>query len=456
MVDVAVPHATRTSRHPWGVIGVLGLLVPGIQLVVALTVAVNWDGAAVAGVVVAGVVGALASIAALWWLQGALVRPVQRLNGDLGAIAHTRPDLSTRLSSHAGTSVEPAARGLERLLGLAHDMVGDTRRMSVSISIGATRMDHMMSVTARSAREQSDLADVVLQTSRDNDAAMTQVASAARSVAASTGAHLAAAEASSGELVDVSRRMDGISDRLGTYRDKVHELAATSRAIREIGALIDEVSDQTNLLALNAAIEAARAGEVGRGFAVVADEVRKLAEKVKSATATIAESTGRMITLVDSTASETESIADDARVTRDVVARSSASFASMVGDFRAMGTQLIEINEAVARLDAGNAENQARVDAIHALSREVSKRMSESLRQSRELRDATETVQSLVARFRLGSSAFDRVFGATEAARDRIAEVLEQALARGVDVFDTRYRPIPDTDPPRFHTRYDA
>ena len=67
---------------------------------------------------------------------------------------------------------------------------------------------------------------------------------------------------------------------LSAFNGTVQELATTSRSIRDIGALINDISDQTNLLALNAAIEAARAGEVGRGFAVVADEVRKLAEKV--------------------------------------------------------------------------------------------------------------------------------------------------------------------------------
>ncbi len=57
------------------------------------------------------------------------------------------------------------------------------------------------------------------------------------------------------------------------------ELHRNVGEIKDIIAMVKDISEQTNLLALNAAIEAARAGEAGRGFAVVAEEVRKLAEE---------------------------------------------------------------------------------------------------------------------------------------------------------------------------------
>jgi len=158
---------------------------------------------------------------------------------------------------------------------------------------------------------------------------------------------------------------------------------------------------------------------VGRGFAVVADEVRKLAEKVKSATGVISESTSNMIKLVENTLGETEKINEDAQHTRQVVERSSSKFQTMVSDFGVMTEQLAEITEAMQGLGRTNADINGKVSEIHGLSQDAGRKMTESLEQSRELRDATERVQGLVARFRLGSSAFDRVFAITQDFRDR-------------------------------------
>lgn len=57
------------------------------------------------------------------------------------------------------------------------------------------------------------------------------------------------------------------------------DIEQSSRHMRDIVGLIDQMAFQTNILSLNAAVEAARAGDSGRGFAVVAGEIRTLSQK---------------------------------------------------------------------------------------------------------------------------------------------------------------------------------
>ncbi|RTE08305.1 methyl-accepting chemotaxis protein [Paenibacillus whitsoniae] len=63
--------------------------------------------------------------------------------------------------------------------------------------------------------------------------------------------------------------------------DKVDKLKESTRSIRKILVLLNNMTKQTNILSLNATIEAARAGAAGKGFMVVADEIRKLADQSK-------------------------------------------------------------------------------------------------------------------------------------------------------------------------------
>lgn len=68
----------------------------------------------------------------------------------------------------------------------------------------------------------------------------------------------------------------------------VDRLADTAARISKIVTIIDEIADRTKLLSLNATIEAARAGEAGKGFAVVAGEVKALSDQTATATQDIA------------------------------------------------------------------------------------------------------------------------------------------------------------------------
>ncbi|WP_229757694.1 methyl-accepting chemotaxis protein [Paenibacillus marchantiophytorum] len=68
-------------------------------------------------------------------------------------------------------------------------------------------------------------------------------------------------------------------EMIRSMADKVDNLKDSTRSIRKILDLLNNMTKQTNILSLNATIEAARAGAAGKGFMVVADEIRKLADQ---------------------------------------------------------------------------------------------------------------------------------------------------------------------------------
>ncbi len=115
------------------------------------------------------------------------------------------------------------------------------------------------------------------------------------------------------KVTQSSRITSEASEEIGLADRCVESLIGAVNRVGSSVGLIKEISSQTNLLALNATIEAARAGDAGRGFSVVAGEVKQLASQteratdeiadyvsaIQIATASTAESIGRMVGTID-------------------------------------------------------------------------------------------------------------------------------------------------------------
>ncbi len=74
---------------------------------------------------------------------------------------------------------------------------------------------------------------------------------------------------------------------------------------------------------------------------------------------------------------------------------------------------------------------------------------------SAEATRATEKVQALTARFRLGTDVFDDALAKVRAFRDTLQRRMEEMHKRGVNVFDQNYVKMPvNTEPPKFSVSY--
>ena len=294
------------------------------------------------------------------------------------------------------------------------------------------------------------MTEIVFTASTEATAAIDEVTRSTQVISDSTSTNLDGARVSLHEMQDISSKINQVGEKVLRFNQTVDDLSQRSASINQIAALIRDVADQTNLLALNAAIEAARAGEAGRGFAVVADEVRKLAERVTAASAEITGNITKMLSLVSNTRAENEEINSDVQQTREVVGRSAAHFEQMVIDFERTGEQLLHIASAMEELSATNTQVHDNVSQIHTLSSAVAGHMADSEARTNGLAAATEGVQELVSRFKIGRGAFDLAVDKCRIMRDAVQRNLEEMHQAGVDVFDRNYQPFGKCTPPKF------
>lgn len=237
------------------------------------------------------------------------------------------------------------------------------------------------------------------------------------------------------------------------------ELQQKSRAIAGITEVITEISARTNLLALNAAIEAARAGEHGRGFAVVAGEVRQLAHRTREAT---------------------DEIGATVRAITEQAEKASRGMASLNGAVGEAAGNVDRVHGFLRSIEASSALSEQEIGQIAAMAREhvdTTRGIAESLSRIRDsmlstdaaLPRATESAMALAEKAEtiaaaLGASsvhgAHDAVRVAAQQAAHDIGVLFSKAIKAGditrEALFERRYQPIPGTDPPKHHTRFDA
>ncbi len=150
--------------------------------------------------------------------------------------------------------------------------------------------------------------------------------------------------------------------------DKMGTINASAKKISDITSVIDGIAFQTNILALNAAVEAARAGEQGRGFAVVASEVRNLAQRSASAAREIKELIGDSVEQVEAGTK----LVNQAGSTMEEVVVSVRRVTDIMGEITVAGQQqsagIVQVNEAIAQMDAVTQQNAALVEEATAAS----------------------------------------------------------------------------------------
>ncbi len=296
-----------------------------------------------------------ATVALATFFTRSLVSPISRALGVAERIADN--DLSQPVAADAQDEPGRLLGALAQMQANLRVTLGELRDSSTRLASTSEEMAAVTDDALRGIQRQNDEIAQSATAMNQMSAAVEEVASNA--VLASEAARASSTAAEHGQR-QVGQTVHAINDVQGAVDRAAEELDALAGQVRSIGGVLEVirgVAEQTNLLALNAAIEAARAGEAGRGFAVVADEVRALAHRTQQSTAQIEEMVVGIQAGADKAVKSMNDSSERARISVSVA--------------EAAGAALVDINHAIAQINARNLNIASATEQQAQVAREV-------------------------------------------------------------------------------------
>ncbi|WP_089398951.1 methyl-accepting chemotaxis protein [Noviherbaspirillum humi] len=327
------------------------------------------------------------------------------------------------------------------------------------VMIGAAQTAHFVDSIKKMITKDVETTSGIVVSSRQGAATTGQIAEDA-DLAANVAADVRSQSHAGREEIDRSlTQIREASGDASQSSELMRVLQEKARRIHGITEVINEIAARTNLLALNAAIEAARAGEHGRGFAVVAGEVRQLAQRTTAATQDI----GVMV-----------------REINEEAERAAAGMGALNGKVAEASRYVERVHAILGTIETRASDSEANIQQIASAAREHAQSAGDTARSMAGIHEGMlsteeklpQAAASAMALSEKGEALFealaasgaptthDAVIRAAQQAAADIGKVFEEATERGditmEALFDRTYVPIPNTDPQKHSSRFDA
>jgi methyl-accepting chemotaxis protein len=257
--------------------------------------------------------------------------------------------LEREINLHARLQAEePLERKVNAFVERLEGLLEPTMREVITVSQEAFKQDADSTALFEISAQQGMKVGKIVALTMKSDADVQGIASHAEDLFSTAGRAQDASHVSSAKQSEFLKEMEFIHKTLVETSAAMESLRKESEAIREMGALMENLSSQLNVLAINASIEAARSGAAGKGFAVISKEMRNLQEKANESAMAVTSRIGSIIHGIGESDASLTRAKDSVRRGKD--------------DAEAIGEKLTEI-------DGINGEINQRVGEIRDLVR---------------------------------------------------------------------------------------
>jgi methyl-accepting chemotaxis protein len=332
------------------------------------------------GMVALGFIGAVL-------LAGAIVSPLEEIQGRMRDISEGEGDLTARIEVRGDDEIAGVAKHFNRFVENVQGIVQQVIAISTNIASGSLQMAAGMSEMNSTAHSIAQSAEHQKSSVGTTNASVQSIARGTQVVNTNVGDALKVFDQAQAAAIQGTGAVDGAVGGMQAINEN-------SKQIGNILNVITEIANQTNLLSLNAAIEAAKAGEHGKGFAVVAEEVRKLAERSANAAKEITQ----LIATSDKNIGDGTRMVNTAgqvlKTIQEGIAASAERLKAIGDQSRTQSQESGSVVEAMNNLSGIAEQNAAAMEEMAATIKETTRTVD-------ELSHLAEQLSALVARFKV-------------------------------------------------------
>jgi len=355
----------------------------------------------------------------------------------------------------APDSSESAQQGMASGSKIAKKLNGTVGKNAISAASVSFLADKLRTRVENKTKVISAIADNVLEITSNiqlvNDASSRSVATAIN----------AKETCINGQSV-LSQGVDGmrrVNSQTEASLNQIEALDTRVRKIQDVTSVIEEIASQTNLLALNAAIEAARAGENGRGFAVVADEVRHLAARTSDSTDEVGAIISEILKETQKVVEHIQTLSKDVEAGTQGIEKVGELLSDISNQNEASEKNILDISHKIENSMQRLEEISVSIESARDESANSQSEVDDLSSQAESLMSLAEESNAILAECS-SESYHQKFYKVARAGRDRIQQLLESALTENKisenELFDKTLGKIPNTDPAKYHSKFDA